>query len=119
MAKKKVAKKFDGTALEEFDPGVLLRDLIKLAHEQKFDLTVSFDERREELVPGEYEAEGVVEMTPPVLLPNQAGSKPLFKGTTKAWGAHFKLQTARDGRVWVCLDGVTVLRFKPNVEAKK
>jgi hypothetical protein len=32
--------------------------------------------------------------------------------------AHFGLQVAPDGRVWVCINGVALLRFKPHRKAR-
>lgn len=29
----------------------------------------------------------------------------------------FGVQIARDGRVWICIDGITFLRFKPHYNA--
>ena len=30
----------------------------------------------------------------------------------------FGIQIAKDGRVWVCIDGVAFLRFKPKLDAR-
>lgn len=68
------------------DKDITLERLIALACEQKSDLTVSFSTQRDEIISGEYEAEGIVDMTPPIV-----GSKPLYKGPTKTWGTYFRL----------------------------
>jgi len=31
----------------------------------------------------------------------------------------FGIQIAKDGRVWVCINGVAVIRFKPEPEQRK
>ena len=29
------------------------------------------------------------------------------------------IQIAKDGRVWVCIDGIAFLRFRPNIKIKE
>jgi len=29
------------------------------------------------------------------------------------------IQIAEDGRVWICIDGIALLRFKPNLKTKE
>ncbi len=41
------------------------------------------------------------------------------KEDLRIWEGNFGLQIAWDGRVWVCLDGIPILRFVPKKGAEK
>ena len=89
-----------------------LWDLIAAAHREGIEIQISFE--KNQLVPDIYKAEGIIELTPPVV-----GSTPLYRGPTKAWGTDFELQTFRDGRVQVCLSGKPFLKFRPAWKKKR
>lgn len=46
-------------------------------------------------------------------IPNGISSFILGQGGTPYFKGDFGIQVAKDGRVWICIDGIAFLRFKP------
>ena len=50
---------------------------------------------------------------------HQKGSLSVDKTITSMIDCDFGIKIAEDGRVWICIDGQSVLRFKPEWSTKK
>ena len=51
-------------------------------------------------------------------IPPQISSFILGNGGTRMFNGDFGIQIAKDGRVWVCLNGIAFLRFSPHPNGK-
>jgi hypothetical protein len=45
--------------------------------------------------------------------------QPLIPRLGNNWIGDFGIQIAADGRIWICIDGVAAIRFKPINKIKK
>lgn len=57
-----------------------------------------------------------IENLPDGLVESRNGNLVLFNNSMQG---DFGLQVASDGRVWVCVDGVAFIRFKPLLKEEK